>query len=57
VAAIQGKYSDVQTEMTKGSGGIFDVVVDGQRIFSKHEANRFPTQDEILAGIERLKKA
>ena len=43
--------------MTKGSGGVFDVAVDGQRIFSKHEAGRFPTQDEILAGIERLKKA
>ncbi len=43
--------------MTKGSGGIFDVAVDGARIYSKHETGRFPTQDEILSGIERLKKA
>jgi selT/selW/selH-like putative selenoprotein len=43
--------------MTKGSGGIFDVAVDGARIFSKHEAGRFPAATEILDGIERLRKA
>ncbi len=57
MAAIRARFADVQAEMTKGSGGVFDVAVDGQRIFSKHEAHRFPTQDEILAGIERIKKA
>ncbi len=33
----------------KGDDGIFDVVVDGNRIFSKHEAGRFPEGDEVLA--------
>jgi selT/selW/selH-like putative selenoprotein len=32
----------------KGRGGVFDVAVDGQRIFSKHQTGRFPTHDEIL---------
>jgi predicted Rdx family selenoprotein len=27
---------------------VFDVVVDGRLIFSKHQAGRFPTEDEIL---------
>ena len=35
-------------ELTPGRGGVFDVVVDGRRIFSKHEAGRFPEEREIL---------
>jgi selenoprotein W-related protein len=38
----------VESELVKGSGGIFDVEVDGQLIFSKHETNRFPEHAEIL---------
>lgn len=43
--------------LAKGSGGVFDVVMDGELVFSKHQAGRFPLADEILdeAG-ERLKK-
>lgn len=36
-------------KLVRGDGGIFDVVVDGRRIFSKHEALRFPEPQEILA--------
>ena len=36
-------------ELIQGRGGVFDVVVDGRRIFSKHEAGRFPEEPEILA--------
>jgi len=56
-AAIKGKFPEAETVMTKGSGGIFDVAVNGQMIFSKHQTGRFPTQDEILAGAERFHKA
>jgi selenoprotein W-related protein len=34
-----------------GGGGIFDVVVDGEMIFSKHESGRFPESDEILTKL------
>lgn len=27
---------------------MFDVVVDGKRIYSKHETGRFPDNDDIL---------
>jgi len=33
--------------LVKGSGGIFDVVSDGKRVFSKHETGRFPEPGEI----------
>jgi len=41
----------VRAELVRGGGGIFDVVVDGEKIFSKHEEGRFPEEDEIVAAI------
>ena len=41
----------MKSELLKGDNGIFDVVVDGERIFSKHETDRFPTHDEILESL------
>jgi len=35
----------------KGSGGQFEVVLDGQLIFSKKQAGRFPDTSEILDKI------
>lgn len=35
----------------RGDDGIFDVVADGERIFSKDEAHRFPTEREIVAAL------
>jgi len=42
----------VKSELIEGSGGIFDVEVDGRLIFSKHETNRFPEHAEILSQLE-----
>jgi selT/selW/selH-like putative selenoprotein len=58
VDAIRQKYADVQTNLITGSGGIFDVVIDGEKVFSKWDTGRFPENREILAKIqERLQKA
>jgi selT/selW/selH-like putative selenoprotein len=38
-------------QLIEGGGGIFDVVVDGQKIYSKHETGRFPEHDEILSQL------
>ena len=43
----------MKSELVKGTDGIFDVDVDGDRIFSKHEAGRFPETDEVLALLRR----
>ena len=43
----------MKSELVRGSDGIFDVVVDGERIFSKHETDRFPTHAEILEALRR----
>jgi selT/selW/selH-like putative selenoprotein len=41
----------VKAELIEGSGGAFDVEVDGKVIFAKAEAGRFPEADEIIATI------
>ena len=35
--------------MVMGSKGVFDVVVDGRTLYSKHETGRHAEPDEILA--------
>jgi selenoprotein W-related protein len=35
--------------LTPGSGGVFDVAVDGALIFSRHAARRFPDPGEVVA--------
>jgi predicted Rdx family selenoprotein len=34
-----------------GGKGQFDVLRDGERVFSKQEAGRFPEHDEILSAL------
>ncbi len=48
--AIKGKFG-VDAEMIEGSGGVFDVHVDGTQIWDKSEVGRFPEHDEILDRI------
>ena len=31
-----------------GKSGVFDVVVDGELVFSKHQTGRFPDEKELL---------
>jgi selenoprotein W-related protein len=52
-ATIEGE-TGVESELICGGGGIFDVVVDGEMIFSKHEAGRFPESDEILSKLRGI---
>lgn len=35
-------------ELIEGAGGVFEVRVDGELVFSKREAGRFPEHAEIL---------
>jgi selenoprotein W-related protein len=42
---------DVEVSMVKGSGGVFEVVLDGRLLFSKKATGRFPEPKEILDQI------
>ena len=53
-AEVKAKYPDANIELVKGSGGIFDVVCDGQLIYSKQQTEglRFPGEGEITRLME-----
>ena len=36
-------------ELVRGGGGVFDVSLDGEVLFSKHKQGRFPEPGEILS--------
>lgn len=40
--------------MIPGSGGIFDVTVDGNLVYSKFDTGRFPNPGEVLQLIKDL---
>ena len=44
--------ANADVELIKSSGGVFEIVVDGDLKFSKKALNRFPTDEEVanLAG-------
>jgi len=41
----------IPTRIRLGGPGALDVVVDGERIYSKKQTGRMPTPEEILALI------
>lgn len=59
MAADLKKHFDVEAELEPGHGGIFDVEVDGKRIYSKHETHRFPNPgevDDLLVALGHARK-
>ena len=57
MAAEIKKQIGIDSELVRGSGGIFDVTVDGKRIFSKHDEGNFPSEKEIVEKIRNMKKS
>ena len=42
-----------EAELIRGSGGIFDVVVDGKKVFDKHKQGRFPEPGEVVKLLKQ----
>jgi selenoprotein W-related protein len=43
----------VESTMTPGGGGVFDVVVDGKTVFSKKAIGRFPEPGEVVSMLQK----
>jgi selenoprotein W-related protein len=41
-------------KLIESSGGVFEVEVDGRKVFSKKALGRHPQPGEVLLAIERL---
>ncbi len=54
MAAEIKKELGVESQLVRGSGGIFEVTVDSKRIFSKKDEGRFPTEKEILDKLRSM---
>lgn len=46
------KAHGVDTKLIEGSGGVFDVHLDGKQIWSKQDVGRFPEDKEVLDQIK-----
>lgn len=45
-----------EVALEPGDAGIFDVVADGDLVFSKHESGRFPENGEILETLRARRR-
>jgi hypothetical protein len=44
----------VDSELVRGSGGIFVVSANNTKLFSKKEMDRFPTESEVIEKLRSL---
>ncbi len=49
-AAIKQEFG-LTADLKGGHGGVFDVTIDGEVVYSKDQTYRFPTNEEIFARI------
>jgi selT/selW/selH-like putative selenoprotein len=54
LAAEIRKQTGLESELVRGSGGIFVVSADNKQLFSKRESGRFPTEAEIVEKIKAM---
>lgn len=57
MAAEIKKELGIDSQVVRGSNGIFDVSVDNKRIFSKHDEGRFPSEKEIIDKLRGMQKS
>jgi len=43
---------EAKVSLFAGSGGVFEVVVDGKQVFSKQEVGHFPVPGEVVSLIQ-----
>lgn len=52
LAADLNQALGVESTLIPGSGGIFDVAIDGAVIYSKHQTGQYPDPDELISAIQ-----
>jgi selT/selW/selH-like putative selenoprotein len=51
-AELKAKFGEAtQVELVEGRGGVFEVEVDGNLVFSKKQTRRFPAYQEVPNAI------
>ncbi len=52
-AELEKEFPGVEIELIKSSGGAFEITVDGNKIFSKLDLERFPEESEIVNLVKK----
>ena len=47
------KSLGVEAKLIPGGKGIFDVIVDGETVFSKYKVGRFPNSGEVAGKLKK----
>jgi selenoprotein W-related protein len=47
------KFDVEEWQLSPSDGGRFEILVDGELIYSKLETGRFPDEEEILTAIQK----
>jgi len=55
LAAELKREFDVEARLIRGGGGIFDIRVDGDLVFSKFRVGRFPDPGEVEELVRRIR--
>ena len=51
-AMLSATFSDIEVKLVSSGGGVFEIMLDDQLIFSKKSLNRFPEHGEIVDLIK-----
>jgi selT/selW/selH-like putative selenoprotein len=52
LAAELEKNFGIKAKLTPGKNGVFDVIVDGKKVYSKEVTDRFPNPGEVSALLK-----
>jgi selenoprotein W-related protein len=52
---LKGAFPEAEVRLVESSGGLFEVSVDGQLVFSKKATGRHAAPGEVLQAVERLR--
>lgn len=53
---LEGHFGNkLSCKLHRGDRGAFEVLADGELVFSKLATGRFPERGEIVAALERLR--
>ena len=53
MAEIEEVYPDAEVKLIEASGGVFEVAVDGELVFSKRSLGRHANPGEVLELIRK----
>ena len=52
-AELKSKFPGVETKLISSGGGVYEIILDGELIFSKKTLGRFPDDGEVAALIKQ----